>query len=162
MTLFERRQRYTDIGSALPLISDALAAREPVRVLLAERLADVSRPGTRADWHAKAELEEALSQLRDGIPHNGGIRFPELAPFVGKPGTLQLQRQLASLTREQGEHAAYLERWPTDDVRLPHRYSGAPFKARFDGRELQPGDVVDLNEAQARANADRFELVAAQ
>jgi len=88
-----------------------------------------------------------------------GVWFDELVPFVGKPGVVELERTIVALEREREALSRTLERWPTEDTKHPYRYTGREDKASFDGRLLQPGDVVELLFRQARAWADRFEAV---
>lgn len=60
---------------------------------------------------------------------------------------------------ESDEPRASIARWPPDKTHA-FRHTGQPFKHRTrNGQELQPGDVVELNEGQAAALADRFEAV---
>lgn len=162
MTPDNRRERIAEIDQELPKLAEGLRKRQSLRAELSRRFEAIGRPRDRFALTAQSELEAAISQLDFGFTTLDGYRVPELQPFEGKPGIEALERRQRALTAERARHLAYVERWPTAATTRPHRYTGAAYKATLVGRELMPGDIVDLTEAQARAFADRFEPVEAE
>ena len=159
MTLAEIRTRLADIAQEMPALQSALRARRLVAASLRHQQEAAGRPRTKFQLHDHHARQEAMHLLDVGIAREMGIAFDELAPFVGKPGIEELARKLARLEHEQAELRAVLDRWPTEDTRHPYRYTGRPYQSRVDGRELEPGDEVELTYTQALAWGDRFEAV---
>ncbi len=128
---------------------------------MAEAAALITPPhwsDTRETEYQRACAKEDLLYLARGITVNDGVNNPRLKDRIGRPGFSELQRLVMKL-RDLRERAVAREkaRWPR-----AFRYTGKPGKSQMEGRYLETGEVVDLNEAQAAALADRFEEVVAE
>jgi hypothetical protein len=124
------------------------------------RLAAKFPPGTRLTRIQQAEAADVRSDLLNlerGFTRDICVHDEELRQYVDLPGLAAAERLVARLDRLYEKEAARLAQvWPR-----PFRYTGRPGDAMIGDRALEPGDVVDLNESQARAFGDRFEPVAA-
>jgi hypothetical protein len=106
------------------------------------------------DWETDHQL------YRGGVLLTAGITHPELEELRGDIGLdawQALRQRLVELAQAVAEQDAI--EWPRS-----YRYTGKPFKhfIPLDGgglATLEPGDVASLDERQAAAWADGFELV---
>lgn len=117
--------------------------------------------------HAKwVQLTAALQVVDNGFTYDVSAKFPNEAilpvmePMLRRPGLIETDERIARLEADCKEWRAHEKRWPTAQTRHSYRYTGRPYKATFDGKELVPGDIVQLSEGQAIAWADRFEPAA--
>ena len=78
----------------------------------------------------------------------------------GKPGLRRTREMIAKLEAEVEALRASLARWPTAETTHPYVYTGPRFSAVVGGRELEPGDVAELTENQAKSWANRFKEAA--
>lgn len=114
--------------------------------------------------HAKwVQLNEALAIVDNGFTYTVTPKFPDQPVFPGtepmlrRPGLIETELRIAQLEADCKEWRAWEKRWPSADTKHDYRYTGRPYKATVDGKELVPGDVVKLTENSAVAWADRFE-----
>jgi hypothetical protein len=164
-------QDWLDLDKSVRI---TVAALEHKRRLLGER------PRDPAEQNYARELDTLIADLKaEGLMHQRGIptwQWNEVGWIAAKqslraiesghgsqiavPGLARIQRELDALSAADARERERQERWPTPDTRHPYRYTGPRFKTLWDGdRHLEPGDVVQLTEAQAAAFADRFEAV---
>ena len=151
----------------LPLaVADVATAREHGRkleIVLADfrhrRTALGERPRDPFEQRMAADLDEVPALLEAGLTKHDGLTFAELAAFVGLPGLRATRHAIARLEAEIARLRAHLARWPTPETTHRYRYVGGEWKHTHAGRTLRRGEVVELNEAQAAAFADRFEAV---
>jgi hypothetical protein len=156
----EALARQSEVETKLADWQRLLRARMLVDTNFARQITAMANPRDAAERavfrDSTREMTWARQQLANGVASKDGIAFAELAPFVDKPGIDQIRRIIAGLEAERDALRAHLERWPNSSTRHPYRYTGPVFKTMWEGRYLQPGDVVELNATQAAAFADRF------
>jgi hypothetical protein len=153
------------ITEAEERLAEATALRErqlELEAVLKKRLAALGRPRTAEAQAESRKLTESIAQLRGGVSRDDGAWFPEVAGFAGRPGIDANERIIEDLTRELEGLRARAADWPEGVTARPFRYTGPAFKMRMDGREIEPGEVVLLNESQARSFGDRFEPVTSE
>ena len=111
----------------------------------------------------RVAARQDLTLLNHGVTRTDGVTHPELTGLIGHPGFSQVQRwmvRLDTLIEQARQREAAQADGP---VLRPFRYTGrAGRHDAGDGHYLEPGDVVELTEAQATNFADRFEPVAAE
>ena len=116
------------------------------------------RAAVKDDDPAAGALDIARRQIVHGMGHWDPVTVPIMHGLVSKPGLAQIERQIARLTQEVEELRVHVARWPTPTTTHPYRYIGPRHITHFDGRDLEPGDVVQLAENWA-ADTSRFEPV---
>lgn len=153
MTPTEAKARLTEVEAALVTANQRLELQRSIRKDLTAKLEALPRNG---DCPEGDKLKTALGQVLHGVTRMDGVDFPELNALLDKPGIPDTERLIARFLNEQSALKVFLERWARK-VTLPYRFIGKPFKATFEGRELQPGDICELTVEQSVAWADRFE-----
>jgi hypothetical protein len=131
-----------------------------------QRLKRLQNLPTMADRHRHAEMDDCvltLRQIERGVHPNEGMS-PELSVLVlkhqqqfARPGLATIDRELQRVRGDLQREEARINRWPTKDTTHPYRLVGE--RHLIEGRYVTTGTVLQLNEQQAAALADRFEAV---
>jgi hypothetical protein len=153
----EMKDELDEIDAALGLLRNLRA------IVAGELTALEARRRTAYDYLHPGQLRATLQQIDEGVHRDDGVNprlyalitSPEVARFkLRTPGIRSLERLRARTVaeREAGARTA-AEVWPAPFRLLPGR------KFAQGAHDCEPGDVVELTAAQARAFGDLFERV---
>lgn len=138
-----------------------LAMRRSLRDLLQQELAqrDPDRRESPAEERQWQDLQLAIEQLTRGVARSDGMADRLVAAQLRAPitGIETLERALVHLKEQRANDAATVA--AAFSGTRPYRRTNSPGKYIENGRVVKPGEVVMLTYQQARAFADRFEVV---
>jgi hypothetical protein len=115
------------------------------------------------------EARQAVALIDGGVRGSGvPVRFVELlkplmpangtVEEVAAPGITKTQALIQKLQADREYLQAYIERWPSSDAVQPYRISPLRTAAVFrKGRRVERDELVQLTEAEARAEQNIFE-----
>lgn len=118
-------------------------------------------PQDRDSWDRLDALREAITQVNNGVRRGEGVSLLIPNKIAGRPGLAEIDHRIAALVAEDKALRKYLVRWPDNATTHPYTFVGASH-AYVGGRRLEPGDIVQLNQSQAKGWADRFKPVPAK
>jgi hypothetical protein len=142
-----------------------MALRDDVLARIQALDAIVGRRPTAKEREEHQSLENTLRQIEEGTEPGEQVdadldeilmRAKMRAFRFRAPGLAPLRRLRESRQAERAALASRQQPWPR-----PFRYVGPIGKHQQNGAFVQPGDIVELNESQASAFADRFERLGA-
>jgi len=160
MTSDDAKKRLPEVERELAAATAHWRQLTAIRDELERDLGKLDRHRSHHEWRESGVIREALGQLARGVVAADGYSFPVMGDLVGKPGLTQTKQTITKLTAEQDLLNAFLLRWPEATTSHPYRYTGPKWKCSIDGKDVQPGDVVQLSATQVESWGDLFEAVA--
>lgn len=142
----------------------ALNWKERLEELLADLLKrlhdDLPKRGRSYDQQRQAEaLSAAIQDVKQGVAVREGVSEHIWLDISGKAGLDTISERIPMLRKDIRLLRRHLTRWPSESVTHPYRFKGSAGLTHLDGRELEPGDVVNLTRAQAGGWRERFEEI---
>lgn len=157
-----KQQELLDKQTSLAALKQWRTTLVSIQSELQRMLDMLPRRRDRFQHNQADELTRALRYVEIGLAKQNGVAFepfPIMKPMVGKPGLEETNLRIEILEDECADLRDYVKLWPNASATNQFRYIGRPEKTTIEGRWLEPGDVVTLNETQAHAMRDRFEVV---
>lgn len=146
----------SSLDEARQLLADDRAELLAIQADIAAQIPAPTQPLTRETARIAFDAKQDLHFLVHGFDGMVGITNPRLAERRGLPGLAELDRLLARLDRLREKVVERDEKRRTEVWPRKFAYTGRSGDAEWHGRNLQPGDVVELTEAQAKSWRDRF------
>jgi hypothetical protein len=148
----ELREKETKLADAKQWRSTLVSVQTEL-----QRLLDLlPRRRNFAEHQRFQELTEALKLIDIGLTRNERVLLDVMQPLVSRPGLLRTDATIEELGAECKALRKHVKRWPTPDTQNKFKYTGKPNKCYREGKYLEPGDVIVLNESAATALADMF------